>query len=448
MPRRILIVLAIAVIIIVPVFAFDSPLLARAAVIAGICLVLWLSEAVPPFVPTFLLFTLTPLLLGSVDEKFSLDNVLTWAVDPVLALFFGGFVLGVAAHRFGLDERLAEFAVRAAGKSYAAFLLLVILLTAFLSMWMSNIAAASLMLACLRPILNDFESESLLRRTLLVGIAMGANLGGISTPIGTGSNAIAVAAIEPVRSISFLEWMFFAVPLAAGMIAVLFLILLLTAKKARGEWVEKIAGHSAAARQMAEDRWKQIAFSAILLATIVLWLTEPWHKVPAAVVSLGATSVLFFSQMLKAEDLLKIDWSTLLLIAGGITLGRILEQSELIKVLAGSVIWSEFNPTLALFLLCLASATLAALMSNTASVVILIPLAMTISPAPSTAILVAVAASFGLPFVVSTPPNAMVYGEGGVRFKDLFVPGIVLMLTGCLLVSLTGRFVLNLVGIP
>jgi sodium-dependent dicarboxylate transporter 2/3/5 len=287
-----------------------------------------------------------------------------------------------------------------------------------------------------------------MRRTLLIGVAMGANLGGISTPIGTGPNAIAVAAVEPIRAISFLDWMFFAVPLAVGMIAVLFLMLLFPAKRARSEWWEKIAGHSPAVSQKAESGKNSFAFLAVLLATILLWLTEPLHKVPAAVVSLGATSVLFLTQMLKTEDLLKVDWSTLLLIAGGITLGKLLEQSELVKILAGNVAWSEFNPTLALFLLCFASAILSALMSNTATVVMMIPLAAAILPAPSTSILIAVASSFGIPFIISTPPNAMVYGEGGVRFKDLFVPGIVLMLLGCLVVSLTGRFILNLAGIP
>lgn len=108
-----------------------------------------------------------------------------------------------------------------------------------------------------------------------------------------------------------------------------------------------------------------------------------------------------------------------------------------------------YVPTLALILmLCLASALLSALMSNTATATMLIPLAASLDPSPSTAILVAVAASFGIPFVISTPPNAMIYGEGGIQSRDLLAPGLVLMILGCLLVSLTGPFVLNLMGIP
>lgn len=192
----------------------------------------------------------------------------------------------------------------------------------------------------------------------------------------------------------------------------------------------------------------QIGFLIILVGTIVLWLTEPLHKMPAAVVALGSAAALFLSGILSKKDLLRIDWSTLLLIAGGITLGRLLEQSALVRTVAANVPFADLDPTFSLFLLCLASAILSSLMSNTATVVMLIPLANALIPSPSTAILIAVSASFGMPFIVSTPPNAMVFGEGGVKFGDLFRPGIVLMLVGCLLVSLTGRAVLNFAGIP
>ena len=87
-------------------------------------------------------------------------------------------------------------------------------------------------------------------------------------------------------------------------------------------------------------------------------------------------------------------------------------------------------------------------MSNTATATMLIPLAAGIDPAPSTAVLIAIAASLGIPFVISTPPNAMVYGEGGIRFSDMAIPGLILMILGCVVVSLTGPHVLNLVGMP
>ena len=450
MRRWLFVIFTIAGISLAATFAFETATLRLTAVVAGICLVLWLSETVPPFVPTLLLWTLVPLTLGSLDKKFGLANVLSWAVDPVLALFFGGFVLGVATERYGFDKKLANFALRSAGKSFARLLLFVILLTAFLSMWMSNIAAAALMLAALHPILLNFEFESRLRRALLVGIALGADLGGISTPIGTGPNAIAIASVSSSNPISFLGWMSFALPLAIGMLLASFALILIRVRHEPMDWSNKIGEiEETPLPAEAETGFKrgESAFLLVFAGTVLLWLTEPLHGVSASVVSLGATSFLFLSGLLKKEDLLRVDWSTLLLIAGGITLGKLLEQSELVRIIAGSVAWSNLNPTLALFVLCLASATLSALMSNTATAVMLIPLAHALVPDPSTAILVAIAASFGIPFVISTPPNAMVYGEGGLKFKDLFLPGIIIMILGCLLISLTGRAILRFAGI-
>ncbi len=81
------------------------------------------------------------------------------------------------------------------------------------------------MLACLHPVLHNFESDDILRRSTLVGIALGANLGGTSTPIGIGPNAIAIASISEISHISFLGWMSFALPLSVGMLLVGFALI-------------------------------------------------------------------------------------------------------------------------------------------------------------------------------------------------------------------------------
>lgn len=450
MNRWVRIAIVAVLLIVVPQLFIESAVYARVVSIAGVCLLLWISEIVPPFVPTLLLWTLVPLLLSPLDGRFALTNVLSWAVDPVMALFFGGFVLGVATERNGLDQRLTQFALRSSGRSFKKFLLFVILITAFLSMWMSNIAAAALVLACLHPILGKFEDDHTLRRALLIGVALGADFGGIATPIGTGPNAIAIASISATQPVSFLSWMAFAFPLTIGMLAVSYVFLTWRARQNESDWNEKGAELGTlfdGGKDRPVVKPHRIGFLIVLVCTILLWLTEPIHGISAAVVAIGSAAIIFLSGILTKKDLLKIDWSTLLLIAGGITLGRLLEQSALIKNLSGNVPFADYSPIFSLFLLCLTSAMLAALMSNTATAVLLIPLAMTLIPSPSTAILIAVSASFGVPFLISTPPNAMVFGQGGVKFGDLFWPGIVLMILGCALVSLTGRTVLNFAGI-
>ena len=65
----------------------------------------------PPYVPTFVLWALTPLLLFGFGDQFQLTRVLSWSANPVLALFLGGFALSVAASRYGIDSLIARLAV-------------------------------------------------------------------------------------------------------------------------------------------------------------------------------------------------------------------------------------------------------------------------------------------------------------------------------------------------
>jgi sodium-dependent dicarboxylate transporter 2/3/5 len=320
--------------------------------------------------------------------------------------------------------------------------------TAFLSMWMSNIAAAALMFACVRPVLKTWPSDLPARRTLLVGVAFGANLGGIATPVGTGPNAIAIASISASRHISFVEWMTFALPLTVAFLIGAYLLLLWRGKAEFSTPLTMSMQPEAAIDGEGHSRSGQTGFLAVLALTVLLWLTEPLHGISAPVIALGSAALLFLSGLLASNDLRRIDWSTLLLIAGGITMGRMIETSGLVASASERFALAELHPIFALFFLCLASAVLSALMSNTATAVLLIPLANAIMPLPSTAILIAVSSSFGMPFLISTPPNAMAYGEGGVRSSDLLYPGLVIMLIGCAVVSLTGRPALNFAGIP
>jgi len=419
----------------------SDPVLSRATMVTGVCLILWLTEVVPPYVPTFMLWALTPLLLVRFGDQFQLTRVLGWSANPVLALFLGGFALSVAARRYGIDSLIARLAVRLSRGSKLLLLILTATATASLSMWMSNIAAAAMMIAALHPMFHGVSRSDPFRRALLLGIALGANFGGIATPIGTGPNAIAIAAVSSKHAITFAAWMVFALPLALGLLTA-GLVLVIARFRVRGK-----ASELSELVVKAPGRGGWLVMTVFFL-TVLAWLTEPLHGTSSAIVALITTSVLFASGLLKLDDLQQIDWSTLLLIAGGIGLGSLLEQSGVTKVAAASMPWQEIPQVTRLFTLCFASALLSALMSNTAAVTMLIPLAAGIDPAPSTAILIAIAASLGIPFVISTPPNAMIHGEGGITFSDLAMPGVMLMVLGCILVSTTGPFVLNLVGIP
>ncbi|XXF75154.1 SLC13 family permease [Myxococcaceae bacterium GXIMD 01537] len=411
----------------------------RAVLIAGACLVLWLAEVTPPFVPTLLLLAATPALLGPLGADYRLPEVLAWCADPVLALFLGGFTLQVAASRHGLDAEVARQVVKLARGSQRLLLLLVIGGVAFLSMWMSNIAAAAMMLASLRPVLRDTPADSPLRRALLLGVALGANLGGMATPVGSGPNALAISAVGGGQ-VTFVRWMALALPLTGMMLAAGY-ALLVAGYGVRGAFPRS----EASPRALSRSALRVLAVSA---ACILAWLTEPLHGLPAPLVALAATAILFGTGLLRREDLGRIDWSTLLLIAGGIALGRLVEHAGLVSSALANLDAGGWPLTARLGALVALAAVLSAVMSNTGTAALLIPLSLQFAPSASAPILVAIGCSFGMPFAISTPPNAMVAGEGGVTSSDLLRVGLPLMVLGCLLVSLTGPSVLRLFGLP
>ncbi|WP_224360989.1 SLC13 family permease [Hyalangium versicolor] len=418
----------------------DNPIIARSIAIAGVCLTLWLTELVPPFVPTLLLLGGTAALLGPLQPAYKLSAVLAWCADPVLALFLGGFTLEVAASRHGLDQAVAQHVVRLARGSRRLLMLLITFGVAFLSMWMSNIAAAAMMLASLRPLLQASHHDTALRRALLLSVALGANFGGMATPVGTGPNAIAISAATPYTQVTFVKWMAFALPLTGLMLGLGFL-LLVVGYRVRGRFELP-----ATLPRKLDTRARWVL--GIFAACAGLWLSEPLHGLPAPLVALGATAALFGSGLLRREDLGRLDWSTLLLIAGGISLGRLVEHSGVVATALHGVDWSTWPQVAQVGLIVGLAALLSALMSNTGTAALLVPISVQLFPSASMPILVAMGCSFGIPFVISTPPNAMVAGEGGVDSSDMLRVGLPLMVLGCGVITFTGPWVLRFFGLP
>ena len=419
--------------------ALDWSLPARATIVVMMCLLLWLGELAPIWVPTVILWTLTPLLLGSFGEQFAVMRVLAWSADPVLALFFGGFALAAAASRHGADRAVATLAIRLSRGDVRRLVALVAITTAGLSMWMSNIAAAALMLGALQPMLQTEGLDARHRRALLLSVALAADVGGIATPIGSGPNGIAMAAVAPLHAVSFLEWMVFGVPLTMGLLTAAVLLVVWRLRLAgRVELVE--TPHAAA------PFGRLGTLGIVFLLVIALWITEPLHGVRAWIIALVAAGALVMARLIGWRDVLRLDWPTLMLIAGGIALGTLLEESGVVTIAAEWMPFNAVGPVLRLLVLCLISALLSALMSNTAAATFLIPVALSVLPVPSTGIIIAVASSLGVPFVISTPPNAMAAGHG-LPSGDLLVPGLTLMVGGCIIIALTGPWVLSAVGI-
>ena len=147
--------------------------------------------------------------------------------DPIIILFLGGFFLADAATKYRLDINLARVLLKPFGTNPKYVLLGLMSVTAIFSMFMSNTATAAMMLALLTPVLALFKPEDRGRAAFALCIPIGANVGGIGTPIGTPPNAIALKYMQDLGlDVTFGKWMMFGIPFVIIMLLVAWFLLI------------------------------------------------------------------------------------------------------------------------------------------------------------------------------------------------------------------------------
>lgn len=176
----------------------------EAAFMAGIFVLaamLWVTEALPLFATSLLVIGLQAVLLANPGgwpglgfqsgRSPSYREILSTAADPVLVLFFGGFVLAQAAVKVGMDRAMSALLLRPFGGKPRWVLLGLMLITLLFGMWMSNTATATMMLAVVTPMLTALPPKEPFRKALVLCIPFSANIGGMSTPVASPPNAVA-----------------------------------------------------------------------------------------------------------------------------------------------------------------------------------------------------------------------------------------------------------------
>jgi di/tricarboxylate transporter len=180
---------------------------------------------------------------------------------------------------------------------------------------------------------------------------------------------------------------------------------------------------------------------AILAVMIVLLAAD---LVPPAVAGLGAaTAMVLFRVISSGQAYRAVSWQTVILIGGLIPLSTAIETSGAADRIAERLIAlvGEGHPLLVLVALFVLTATLGQFISNTATVLIVIPIALAaahesaVSPLPIL-MMVAVAGAGSFLTPVATPANMMVLSPGGYRFGDYWRLGLPLILTWLVLALL------------
>jgi sodium-dependent dicarboxylate transporter 2/3/5 len=183
------------------------------------------------------------------------------------------------------------------------------------------------------------------------------------------------------------------------------------------------------------QRWVVIITLGV---TILLWLTSPLHGLGAAAVAAVPLVIFPLTRIITGEDIRAMGWDTLLLVAGGLSLGSALQHTGLLDLYAGRIASLEVPQVLFFLLLAYATMLFSNIMSNTATSTVLIPLGMAIFPESQieVAMIIGLSASTALFLPVSTPPNAIAYSTGLIEQKDFRIGGALIGLLGPALIVL------------
>lgn len=414
---------------------------------------MWIFEIIPNWTTSLLVIVIALLTVSDKGLGFlckpefgqlvGFKSIMAAFADPVVMLFLGGFVLAIMAEKYGLDVTMGRALLGLFGTKPKWVLLGFLVVISIFSMFMSNTATAAMMLALLTPILASMPADDPGKGALALSIPLAANLGGIGTPIGTPPNATAVRFMaEAGNNVTFMEWSVRMIPFVLIMVLVTWLILPLFLPF-KSKTVELQIPES----KRATD-WRTWLVWITFAGTILLWATESLTGISSNIVAMIPLGVLTVTGIFGKEEIKKIDWTVLWLVAGGFALGTAMEESGLANNLLTAIPFGSMKVVTVILLSGFVCYLLSNFISNSATAAMIIPIMLVVARGmsdPSAAnqdaflalggtdvliAFVAMCASLAMVFPISTPPNAIADSTGLIRSRDMARVGLLIGIIG------------------
>lgn len=370
------------------------------------------------------------------ENLVSYKAILACFADPTIMLFIGGFIIAIAATKSGLDVKLAKALLTPFGTKSENVLLGFLLVTGFFSMFLSNTATAAMMLTFLTPVLKSLPADGKGRIALALAIPIGANIGGIGTPIGTPPNAIALKQLtEMGYGIGFGQWMMVMVPFTIVLLLIAWVVL---------RWLfpfKQKTIHLEIDDSGIKSDWRNKVVYATFAVTIALWISDQFSGVNSNVVAMLPVGVFAFTGIITKRDLEEISWSILWMIAGAFALGVALKQSGLGNDVISAIPFDQWHPIMVIVGSGLICYLMANFISHTATASLFVPI-LSLAGASMGALLddfggvstllvgVAIGSSVAMILPISTPPNALADATGMIKQKDMVRTGIIMGVFG------------------
>jgi len=455
----------------------DNPKITYTLAIAILMAIWWVTEAIPLAVTALLPVVLFP-LFGIVDGK----TISAMYFNHLIFLFIGGFMMALAMERWNLHKRIAIKILVFFGISPGRILMGFMFASAFLSMWMSNTATTMMMIPIAISII--YKLEEILGKArlgsysigLLLGIAYAASIGGIATLVGTPPNLsfarIVTIVFPAVPEISFASWLVFAIWISVLVFFAAWLLLYLMYRPAHA-WEDLSKEDFRQEYQLlgkAQPEEKVVFVLFVLMA--LLWVfrtgfhTESvnipgWAQLfsnPAFIndgtVAIFIAVILFIipSRSRKGERIMnwetasRLPWHIVLLFGGGFALAKGFVDSGLSIWFGEQLSGLEgTHPMVLMSVIVAMMSFLTELTSNTATTEMILPilagLAVSIQINPLLLMIPAtLAASLAFMLPVATPPNAIIFGTGHLRIKDMVKTGFLLNVVGIVVTVLVTWF--------
>jgi sodium-dependent dicarboxylate transporter 2/3/5 len=429
---------------------------------------LWFTEIIP-LALTGLLVPLLAILLGVTDIKGAFGPF----GNQILFLFMGSFFLAKAMEKHGWDKRMAYTLLSShwGAKTLRGILLQVSLICWLLSMWISNTATCAIivpiilgLMETLKDNLKNEKERANLQTSFLLTAAFASSIGGMATPVGSPPNLMAMTFLKSKGiDLSFIQWMGYGLPVSFAMLIALFLILGWKYPLPKSDLTEIKNHFKEELGRLGRIKREEVQVMIVFGLAVFLWMFPGVFKMimpesqqemvkqitsmfPMGLVGVLCASLLFILPTengdfnLTWKEANSIDWGTIWLFGGGMAMGSILDKSGLASFVGAHLFSGTLPLPLMAILVIITGVLLSEFSSNTASTAIIVPLLLGTlgiwGTEATKALIIAAAfgASFGFMLPVSTPPNAIVYGTGKLKLKEMMRTGCLFDLSGALII--------------